>query len=322
MSPAGDGTGRPQLIVHIGWDALSGEFLQQTLTRKFAELGRHKVLFPATGRAPQQPGRHGMLPALVTGAPAEGGWRPTRREFLDTLEAERAQTSADAVIVSDHDLIALGETDVAKFGEFFSDYAITPVVVVCDFTQWVDQRYAAAVLDRGATGPPTARTIPGTLISRLAAWAGVAADGKLLVLDAGAADDDFVLAALLEAAGVKDLEADLKVEPVLPSIAPPPIVAILRDFRRRGVEEELLKALAEQLSAIPFTERLTNVPADLAATLDERYLAFHARLRSATFTRWIDPPRARVAISLAEPVLIPNETSAIFAIGRAIAESG
>lgn len=321
MSPDAGGSGRPQLVVHIGWDAISGEYLQRTLTHNFAELSRHKVLFPATGRAPQQPGRHGMLRTLVTDAAPEHDWRPSRREFLDTLEAERTKTSADTIIVSDHDLITLGESDVAKFGDFFSDYAITPVVVVCDFTRWVDQRYAAAVLDRGATGPPTARTIPGTLISRLAAWAGVAAGQKLLVLDAGTADDEFVLAAVLDAAGARDLRAGLTVAPVVSSIAPPPIVAILRDFRRRGVEEELLRALAEQLSAIPFTERLTNVPADLAATLDERYLAFHSRLRAATFTRWIDPPRTRPAISLAEPVLIPNETSAIFAIGRALAES-
>jgi hypothetical protein len=313
--------GRPHLVVHIGWDAVSGGFLQRTLTRHFADLSRHKILFPATGRAPGQAGRHGMLRTMVAGTDPAQEWRPSRREFLDTLEAERTMTSAQSVVVSDQDLIVLGEVEVAKFGEFFSDYAITPLLVVCDFTQWVDQRYASAVVDRGSTGAPSARTIPGTLISRLAAWASIAADRKLLVVDAATADEETVLAAALDAAGAKDLQSDLEIAAEPPSVAPPPIVAIVRDFRVRGVSEPHLQALAEQLAMIPFTERLTNVPAELAATLDERYLAFHARLRAATFTRWIEPPRTRAPISLAEPILIPNETAAVFAIGRALAET-
>lgn len=319
---------RPRLILHLGWDEATGRPLQSYLAGQFPLLRERGILYPATGRSPADPTGHALFGALFRGAGSSAAadrrpevWPADRHELVGALLAEVRSAGADTVLVSTHDLARLDESDVHAFAEAFAEFDLAPVVVLRNFPTWLSQRYGSMVLAGAVTGEPRAGLLERGFVKRLAAWASVAADGKLCVIDADASPTGSVIQDMLAAFaidGLPNLPPDVQppADPV-----PPAIVALIREFRARGIDESNLQGLAHQLGRLPFVEHQTNLPQPLIAELDERYAKFFSRLRRSSFVHWIGtaiaPPQRQQ-----QPIHIGNSKGAIFALGRAVDARG
>lgn len=318
--------GRPRLILHLGWDETTGQALQTYLAGNFALLRERGILYPATGRTCAAPAAHGLLRPMFDGAVAGDRpahtWPRERDEVAQALLAEVRAAGVDTVIVSTHDLARLDESDVAAFGKAFAEFELAPVVVIRAFPAWLSQRYGSMVLAGTVSTKPSAGMLERGFYKRLAAWAAIAEDGRLCVIDADSSPTGSVIGDLLSAFAVDaampapPADPDPPADPIAPAI-----VALVRDFRARGIEEASIQGLVKQLTSLNFIEHQTNVPAPLAAELTERYTKFFSRLRRAPFVNWLGTAsapqqRAQPPIHLADPA------GAVFALGRALDARG
>ncbi|MGQ0631425.1 MAG: hypothetical protein ACT4P1_10300 [Sporichthyaceae bacterium] len=314
--------GRPRLILHLGWDEATGRSLQHYLVGHFPLLREQGILYPATGRSAAVPSAHTLLAPMFDGSgPVDQGncsWPRERGELVSAILGEVRLSGAKTVIISTHDLARLNQSDVPEFAAAFADFDVAPVVVIRNFPDALSQRYGSMVMSGTVSDEPGPGMLERGMVKRLAAWASIASDGKLRVIDADASPTGSVTADLLAAFGIGDClpcpppDPDPPADPV-----PPAVVALVRDFRAQGIAEINIQGLVQQLSHIAFVEHQTNVPEDLAAVLSERYAKFFERLRNSSFVQWIgsvNEPQPRAQ----RPIHVANVAAAVFAIGRAL----
>lgn len=318
---------RPRLFVHLGLHKTGTTSIQQYLTENPYGLYRAGVLYPSTGRHPLASTQHAVLAnAFYADDPLGGIFALAKTIDTDLLTRalihEVELSGYGTAVVSSEELSRFDEAAVVRFANAFADFDLHPVVFVRNLADLLDAYYGTYILYSDLTHPPGLDLVRSDLLGPLQAWAGAAADGRITVVDYDASPSGDSVLDFLAACGIASpaLPAPDRSRRLNPSVAPA-LVALTRALRLRGATADNLQGLVAQLGTVLFTERQTNVPRELAQTLQNRYETLFCALRSAPFVRWLGTsqvPRVRPD----DAVLMADLPAAVFALGRAVGAGG
>ncbi len=315
---------RPRLIVHIGLHKTGTTSIQHYLGGHPFHLHQVGVLYPSTGRHPLASLQHGVLArAFDPGNPFGGMFAlagPIDRDLLKAAFRHEVELAGQrTVIVSSEEMSRFDDKSIAAFQHAFSDYDIQPIAFVRNFPDLLSAYYGSLIKYSDHTQPPEPDILDLDIYPRFEAWAAIAADGKIEVVDVDASPNGDSVQDFLDVAGLDPQ----KLPPAertqrLNRSTPPAMVTLMREFRRQGVSSEHLRGLAEQFEDLQMQEAQTNLPAPLFAELESRYIEVFQALRTAAFVRWhgtslTAPSRA------VKPMHIADVAAAVFALGRAYA---
>lgn len=317
---------RPRLIVHVGLHKTGTTSIQQYLSDNPYGLYRAGVLYPSTGRHPLAATQHAVLANAFHDADPLGGIfalaKPIDTALLSAALIHEVELSGyGTAVVSSEELSRLDEGAIGRFAAAFAGFDIHPVVFVRNFADLLDAYYGTLILYTEFTEPPLLDIVRTDLLGPIKAWASVAADGRICVVDYDASPSGDSVLDFLAASGIKSASLPVpdRFRRLNRSVAPA-LVALVRDLREQGAAEDHLEGLVGQLGHLAFPERQTNLPEGLVAQLQDRYERLFHELRRAPYVRWIgtaDVPRVR-----GDAVLIANLPAAVFALGRALATGG
>jgi hypothetical protein len=307
--------------VHLGLHKTGTTAVQNYLTQNSYGLYRADAVYPTTGRHPLASTQHALLaaafvPTALIGIFALAG--SPDRDLLGRAVRQEIELSGRATaVLSSEEFSRLAPGDVEEFAREFRDYDIEPVIFLRNFAQSFEAYYGTLLLTTTVTDPEFERMLPTDLFAPLQAWAAVAAGGRVTVVDYHASATGNSVADFLTATGIASpYLPDPAVQERLNPSLPPAWVALVRELRRYGIDEDNIRGLLYQLGRVRVDESQTALPADARKRLQESYVALHTALRAAPFVRWIGDatePRA-----LSEATEISDLVAAVFALGRAI----
>lgn len=313
-----------RLIVHLGLHKTGTTTLQQYLATHTYGLFCVGALYPCTGRHPLASTQHALLasgffapdlPGGVFGLKAAVDVDLVTRALLHEIELAGLPT----VILSSEEFSRFDAGVVREFARAFADFDIVPVVFLRNLVDAFEAYYGTFIRYTDSALPPDPdRMMPVDLLDPFRAWADVAADGQITVLDydasvSGDSVQDFCEALGLVGPSLPDSSTMPRLNPSLP----PSWTALARELREIGIADKHIAGLVDQLGSVPVRERQTVLSARVREQLQERYEKIHRELRTAEHVRWIgtsEAPRPSV-----EAIEVIGLTGAVLALGRALA---
>lgn len=315
-----------RLIVHLGLHKTGTTTIQQYLATHTYGLFCVEALYPCTGRHPLASTQHALLasgffspdlPGGVFGLKGPVDVDLVTRALLHEIELAGLPT----VILSSEEFSRFDAGVVRHFARTFSDFDIVPIAFLRNLVDAFEAYYGTFIRYTDSALPPDPDSMmPTDLLDPFRAWAEVAADGRITVVDydasvSGNSVQDFCDAVGLVGPWLPDSSTMPRLNPSLP----PSWTALARELREIGIADHHIAGLVDQLGAVPIRERQTVLSAHMREQLQERYEKAHRELRAAEHVRWIgtsDTPRP-----CAEAIEVNGLAGAVLALGRALASA-
>jgi hypothetical protein len=314
---------RRTMFIHIGLHKTGTTSIQQCLTESSYQLHQVGMLYPISGRHPLAVTQHALLAkAFDPTTPFEGTFAltgPIDAEIvLAALLHEIELSGLDTIIISSEELLRLTAEQVAEVGKAFNDYDIYPIAFIRNFPVMFDSLYSTLMQYTKHTFVPSDDLIGTDLYASFQAWSTISADGKIRVLDFDASPTRNTVLDFLDVVGIDagKINASSR-ECRLNQSLPPAHVAMIRELRCLGIDEDATTELLAQLGGLSLPERQTNLPDALRDILASKYAEQRRLLCEADFVTGLLPASV-VPVESEPPIYMGGLPDVLFAIGRGI----